>query len=121
VSELVGWGGASRMGGGLRRKYGKITPHFPTNCKIAKKTPTPDAACPLHTTTPESAPPNPPTNQPKRRAELDERCRFFLAADDIWEAEGLEVEAQGVEDEVARAKAQFSDQQLGEFSEEGYR
>jgi len=60
-------------------------------------------------------------NQIHRRTELEERCRYLLAADEIIEAEGLDVEAKGVEEEVERAREQFAVQGLGEFSEEGYR
>lgn len=55
------------------------------------------------------------------RAELEERCRYLLAQADILEAEGLDVEASGVDDEVAKAKAQFEAQGLGDFNEEAYR
>ncbi|KAI8469557.1 MAG: hypothetical protein J3K34DRAFT_277210 [Monoraphidium minutum] len=57
----------------------------------------------------------------EKRAELEERCRWLLATDEILEREGLEVEAGGVDEEVARAKAQFREQELGEFNDEAYR
>jgi hypothetical protein len=65
--------------------------------------------------------PNLKTRKKTSRAELEERCRFFLGADAIAEAEGIDVEAAGVDEEVARAKAQFKDQALGEFNEDAYR
>lgn len=56
---------------------------------------------PSHPPTPNNAnhnrcPPNanPPTPPPSR-ADLEERCKFLLAADDIAESEGIEVEAKG--------------------------
>ena len=67
-----------------------------------------------------------PANTPtppcfRRRAELEERCKYLLASDEIAEAEGLELEVTGVDQEVAKAKADYASQGLEEFNEEAYR
>ena len=63
-------------------------------------------------------PPPPPICS---RAELEERCRFLLAADDILEAEGLDVEASGVDEEVQKAKAEYAARGLDGFDEDAFR
>lgn len=85
---------------------------------LSTGSPQPTACDTLHYYPPPGHPPTPPA---PRRGELEERCKYLLAADAISEAEGLEVQAEGVDEEVARAQAQYTAQGLDEFNEDGYR